>query len=1258
MTNKIVHRICLCLMLLCASVAMWAKTDTITVSYKLCYEDSKTVLGTTYSKADTYYAKYNNDTTYRIVISKYDQDSQTKEATFDGTRPYEWIYYVDSKRYSEQINEPGTFTRTHENKNGCNATRVLKLTLVAPPYAPKTDIENKSICYGKTYTWRGKQFGAGGQYRDSIPHGSSKPDTIYILNLNVWPKIDTTKTHLFACGGTITHQGKTYTRDTTVITNVGSSHGCDSIVQTFITFNTESFQSDTMRVTKEAYPIKWYNKTITRAGTYTYSKKLDNGCYEKYELIVIQEPIPVSLDLYGCLPDGVRFHNKYYKKDTVFQDTLFQDTLYYVTVRIGMSDTIRLSDTICEQQLPYILGDAQPDTIWSEGFHSHKETKEGGCHVLWNLDLRIRPSFANERDSMAVCERDLTKRPVLLGDTANPKFGGKYKGVPFTKDTILYDCHNNYFHLIVLEAQTKDSVYTLCEGDSLRFGFLPDGAPRWLTKAGVYFDTIPSDAVCDSIIRLELKVLPTQTITYKRTISVGDSTSWNGQWIYHAGVYDSISDLTDLIDEKGEYCHAVHRLTVSVMSHQEATICDNEQYRFGEYADGSPRFVNTDKLHYNTIHNDEIGYDSIIELRLHVLPTYVKEQTLHVADTMKQYIWKHQWPKDGKDTTATDTLRFGRDGGVYEYMMSTTKGCDSTDRLRIVVHPTYFITEKAELVLPGSMQWHGRTITEAGVYLDSLHTVKYGFDSIHQLTVTTHWEFQQKATICEGEYYDFFGKRLTYPGAYQQAIADTIFFLTLTVHPVSLTKLSALITREELPYIFNNKFLYASGMYSDTLKNRYMCDSIVHMTLVVTERISDWNHIPLCEGDTMVIEDQQITEPGEYMFTFRSASGERDSLYRVEVYTAQKYDLPVETVTITEGDTLQYGGEAITEAGHYDFQLSTIDGCDSLLHLNVNIRHITEDTICVWQEYVWRDSAYTEPGIYNDTVLTDDSICAHYYVLYLAQNAITQITHAEADTVCADETSFDIRFEYIGETPSFYNLRFDALAQRAGMEDIEGATIETDGVVHVALPVMSDTCYADRPCYVRPGRYTLWLELDNGACGVQRSDSINILIPYPSWIIEQNWNHVVAPLKAEFNGGYSFARIEWYVNGELFPTDSTGFLYNPNMQTGDEVYMLATRKGEEEAVPSCPILIENVTPSTHTHPVIIYPTHAPHTEATLMIQAQQEGTFAIYGMTGAMITHGRISEGHTSVQMPAVSGIYFVRTTQGTDIQTTKIILY
>lgn len=81
-----------------------------------------------------------------------------------------------------------------------------------------------------------------------------------------------------------------------------------------------------------------------------------------------------------------------------------------------------------------------------------------------------------------------------------------------------------------------------------------------------------------------------------------------------------------------------------------------------------------------------------------------------------------------------DILRPELGESQYSITLPLAQGIDSIVNLMLTVHPVYYHVEDTTLCNANSYFWHGYTLTESGIYYDSLQTI-HGCDSIFQLSL-------------------------------------------------------------------------------------------------------------------------------------------------------------------------------------------------------------------------------------------------------------------------------------------------------------------------------------------------------------------------------------------------------------------------------------------------------------------------------------------------------------------------------------------
>jgi hypothetical protein len=152
---------------------------------------------------------------------------------------------------------------------------------------------------------------------------------------------------------------------------------------------------------------------------------------------------------------------------------------------------------------------------------------------------------------------------------------------------------------------------------------------------------------------------------------------------------------------------------------------------------------------------------------------------------------------------------------------------------------------------------------------------------------------------------------------------------------------------------------------------------------------------------------------------------------------------------------------------------------------------------------------------------------------------------------------------------------------------------------------------------------------------------------------------IVAPLNSDCNCGYEFSKVRWTDENDYpYVSQAAGYLHNNNLRVGNNVVMWATRKGESTEYPTYPLTIVQYTWQKYDNPIIVYPTQAPRHAPMVTIEAPQDGTYEIYSSTGMLIGSGIMSEGKTTLTLPATSGVYFIRTKRSNQAESHKVLIY
>lgn len=177
--------------------------------------------------------------------------------------------------------------------------------------------------------------------------------------------------------------------------------------------------------------------------------------------------------------------------------------------------------------------------------------------------------------------------------------------------------------------------------------------------------------------------------------------------------------------------------------------------------------------------------------------------------------------------------------------------------------------------------------------------------------------------------------------------------------------------------------------------------------------------IQLCQGDTFVLGTQNITQAGTYTQTMTSTNG-CDSTLTVNVSM-----LPVDSIqttqSICDGETLMFNGQALTTAGTYTETFTSVWGCDSVVELTLNVlpldSSIISQTICEGSSFTHNGNVYSMPGIYRDT-LTSANGCDSIVKINLQVNPVD--TSWTYDNIC-EGSSYNFHGQLLTNSGNYYH---------------------------------------------------------------------------------------------------------------------------------------------------------------------------------------------------------------------------------------------
>ncbi|MCQ2286180.1 MAG: hypothetical protein MJZ76_04825, partial [Bacteroidales bacterium] len=306
------------------------------------------------------------------------------------------------------------------------------------------------------------------------------------------------------------------------------------------------------------------------------------------------------------------------------------------------------------------------------------------------------------------------------------------------------------------------------------------------------------------------------------SICQGDAYTWRGNSYTAAGIYkDSI--------QKADGCYIIYQLTLSV--NPNYLIQENDTITEGNFLVWHSKILTLSGTYYDSLQTSA-GCDSIHQLELTVIQAAACTDSLVPSSASicqgDSYSWR------GNYYTAA---------GSYMDSIPKADGCHIIYLLTLSVNPKHLIQEYDTITAGNSLVWHGQVLTAAGTYYDYLQT-SAGCDSTHQLQLTvvqptpcTDSLVLNSAVICQGDSYLWRGNYYTVAGVYKDSVPKVggcyiKYELTLSVNPIFFAQEQDTITTGN-SLSWHGKTLTMGGVYYDSLKSVYGCDSVYRLDLYV-----------------------------------------------------------------------------------------------------------------------------------------------------------------------------------------------------------------------------------------------------------------------------------------------------------------------------------------------------------------------------------------------------------------------------------------
>lgn len=675
------------------------------------------------------------------------------------------------------------------------------------------------------------------------------------------------------------------------------------------------------------------------AGVFTQTFANQYGCDSLVINTVTYRPDYLTIENAAevCQGDSILIYGEYRMSSSTYYDTLQSqygcDSV--LAMELFVNPTYFLdqgSQQICSGDSIMVFGEYQQ----SAGIYYDSLATPSGCDSIRYVNLSLKPVYLITQ-TLSICQGD-----SMLLENSYRSVAGIYTDVLGAQNS----CDSTVLtSLVILPQSASSEVNSICQGDSIILG------GSWQSAAGNYVDVYSAANGCDSTVTTALSVLPEAVGFETARICLGDSVQLGGLWQSISGNYLDVYQAANGCDSV-----VTTALTVdpSYDLNNNVSICIGDSMLLGgQYRKTTGTYTDT----YQTL----LSCDSVIHTALNVIPDAVSNESVSICQGDSLLVG----------------LVYRNTSGSYPVTLMANTGCDSIHTLNLTVLPNTVGSQSLSICQGDSTLLGGMWQASAGSFVDVYQAVN-GCDSTltSTLSILPNTLGTQSLSICQGDSILLGGSYQTTAGNYLDVLSaangcDSNLTSTLTIKPLAFRSTTANICQGDSLFI-GGAWQIAAGNYDDVYPAANGCDSTVTTALTIIPNVTNSASASICQGDSVLIGGAWQTSAGNYMDVFLAANG-CDSILTTSVAVLT---VPSSSIinSICPDDSVFFAGSWRQQIGTFTDTLTAANGCDSLYSLNLS--HYPEFTqsantnICrgdsVFLAGAWRNSS----GSYVDNLST------------------------------------------------------------------------------------------------------------------------------------------------------------------------------------------------------------------------------------------------------------------------------------------------
>lgn len=835
------------------------------------------------------------------------------------------------------------------------------------------------------FEFNGKVYTESGIYSDTI-HNAGKCDSIFKLDIEILPTYNDTFS-VTECDS-YEWNGTTYVRSGLYTKSFKSVYGCDSLSTLNLTIGHSYYDTTVVKVANQ-YTWDVNGKEYTESGIYNVKNQTKEGCDSIYTLdLTIYKPSygterhtlcrsDLPFEYKPSFPHTGDPASKLIVSDTSFTFPRFDQGDSIVSFRMTIlegSESYPVK-SVCANEFPFVFDYGNSLIVYNNTTTDTTFVIENrvGCDSMINLHLNIlQPSPITYIDTV-VCE------------------SFDYDGKVYTKDTAFTLTKRNVAgcdSVIDVKVKVNHTIYVTDDRgevcDSIRW----HGQLYTESTNIAQFDTVSTVTGCDSIVTL--KVVVNHSAHTRDQLNLCSSNFVGGFYTTPQGLTlsePSLSEMPLVIDTTASLvtvkgCDSIVDLHVVIAEtiHIFDTVIARDSFT---WRDGNTYFSDIDIA--GPVVTRANGCDSSSSLSLHIIPT--KYATLY--DTVcDKYSFNYGSVRLTTEKDTVWTLKYQYDT-LLVLSKDTTVWGDSI--LSVNVKVNHSDTSYTRETACDFFVWNGSTYRESGTYDHHEPSKVTGCDSTAILYLTIFHSFSDTVNVTACSQYSWKNNVYDMTGLYYDTIRydmgcdSMIHVLNLTINNPTADTL-----RFTLPYsAYDTLFVegkqpaitaiqHLNGIVepiatlspqTSRMKNVFGCDSLLYADVTILE-----------SSDTTFIYDTICAQNLPYKWSSFSTYGDTvvalknkmggDSVVVVDllINTASE---PVTDRFDECGLAYEWNGKVYTESGRDTVVLTNVNGCDSVVYLDLSLRRPTYyvEEISSCDSFEWNGRTY-----YQSYEATDERI--------------------------------------------------------------------------------------------------------------------------------------------------------------------------------------------------------------------------------------------------------------------------------------------